>query len=81
MYNDIVDAVAGYVTRYHGVLAVHSPVGLGRAVIQGKVISIKSNDFGTSKDGWKVFGTLASSISGVERRQAVEFGGVPLLVA
>jgi hypothetical protein len=31
-------------------------------------------------DGWKVFGTLARSISGVERRQAVEFGGVPLLV-
>jgi hypothetical protein len=49
--------------------------------MRGKVLLIKSNDFGTYTDGWKVFGTLASSISGVERRQAVEFGGVPLLVA
>ena len=50
----------------------------GRAVIQGKVLSIKSNDFSARilvqlTDGWKVFGTLPSSISGVEREQAVEF--------
>jgi hypothetical protein len=48
----------------------------GRAVIQGKVLSIKSNDFSARilvqlTDGWKVFGTLPSSISRVEREQAV----------